>query len=98
VLFDTGKYTLKPGARERMAELTDVLFLPRTEEQVEGHTDNVGGDTYNQRLSEERAETVRDYLLDQGVPRLSVTAIGLGKADPVASNETEAEAASRTEE
>jgi outer membrane protein OmpA-like peptidoglycan-associated protein len=55
---------------------------------VEGHTDSVGGDDYNQRLSERRGEVVRDYLIQQGMPASSVTAKGLGKTQPVASNDT----------
>ena len=58
--------------------------------EVEGQTDNVGSDEYNQRLSEERARAVREYLLSQGVPNSSVTAIGLGKTGAVASNDTAA--------
>jgi outer membrane protein OmpA-like peptidoglycan-associated protein len=83
VLFDTGQYTLKPGSREKMAKLSGVLLAyPGLKLEVEGHTDNVGGDEYNERLSQQRAETVREYLLAQGVPGSSVTAIGLGKAGP----------------
>jgi outer membrane protein OmpA-like peptidoglycan-associated protein len=55
---------------------------------VEGHTDSVGGDEYNQRLSEQRGAAVRDYLTQQGMPMSSVTAKGLGKTQPVASNDT----------
>jgi outer membrane protein OmpA-like peptidoglycan-associated protein len=91
VLFDTGQYTLKPGSREKMAKLSGVLLAyPGLKLEVEGHTDNVGGDEYNERLSQQRAETVREYLLAQGVPGSSVTAIGLGKAGAVASNDTAA--------
>ena len=91
VLFDTDKYSLKPGAREKMAKLSGVLLAyPGLKIEVEGHTDSVGSDEYNEQLSEERAEAVRDYLLSQGVPESSVTAVGLGKAAPVASNETAA--------
>jgi outer membrane protein OmpA-like peptidoglycan-associated protein len=55
---------------------------------VEGHTDSVGGDDYNQRLSERRGDAVRDYLTQQGVATSSVTAKGFGKTQPVASNDT----------
>jgi outer membrane protein OmpA-like peptidoglycan-associated protein len=58
--------------------------------QLEGHTDSIGSDDYNQKLSEQRADTVRQYLVDQSVPAGTVTAIGLGKANPVASNDTAA--------
>jgi outer membrane protein OmpA-like peptidoglycan-associated protein len=91
VLFDTGKYTLKPGAREKMAKLSGVLLAyPGLKIEIEGHTDNVGSDEYNQRLSQQRAEAVREYLLSQSVPSSSVTAMGFGKANPVASNDTAA--------
>jgi outer membrane protein OmpA-like peptidoglycan-associated protein len=57
---------------------------------VEGYTDSVGGDDYNQRLSEQRGEAVRDYLTREGMPASSVTAKGFGKTEPVASNDTAA--------
>jgi outer membrane protein OmpA-like peptidoglycan-associated protein len=91
VLFDFDKYTLKPGAREKMAKVSGILLAyPGLKIQVEGHTDSVGSDDYNQTLSERRADTVRDYLVGQGVPGGTVSAVGLGKADPVASNDTAA--------
>jgi outer membrane protein OmpA-like peptidoglycan-associated protein len=91
VLFDTGKYTLKPGAREKLAKVAGILLAyPGLRVQVEGHTDSTGSTDFNQRLSENRAATVRDYLVQQGVPLASVSAIGLGEADPVASNDTAA--------
>ncbi|MBZ5621631.1 MAG: OmpA family protein [Acidobacteriia bacterium] len=91
VLFDFNKYTLKPGAREKMAKVSGILLAyPGLKIQVEGHTDSVGSDEYNQRLSEQRADSVRDYLVAQGVSNPSVTAIGLGKSGPVASNDTAA--------
>jgi outer membrane protein OmpA-like peptidoglycan-associated protein len=91
VLFDTGKYTLKPGARERLAKVAGILLAyPGLRVQVEGHTDSVGSDDFNQTLSEERAGTVRDYLTQQGVSRDSISAQGFGKTQPVASNDTAA--------
>ncbi len=91
VLFDFNKYTLKPEAREKMAKVSGILLAyPGLQIQLEGHTDSIGSDEYNQKLSEERADTVRSYLIDQGVPIGTVTAIGLGKANPVASNDTAA--------
>jgi outer membrane protein OmpA-like peptidoglycan-associated protein len=91
VLFDFNKYTLKPEAREKMAKVSGILLAyPGLKIQLEGHTDSVGSDDYNQKLSEQRADTVRGYLIDQGVPTDSLTAIGLGKAGPVASNDTAA--------
>jgi outer membrane protein OmpA-like peptidoglycan-associated protein len=89
VLFDTGKYSLKPGAKEKLAKISGiVLGHPGLQLAIEGHTDSVGSDEFNQRLSEQRADTVRSYLLAQGVPSDSVTARGLGKDQPVASNNT----------
>ncbi|MGI8991145.1 MAG: OmpA family protein [Bryobacteraceae bacterium] len=91
VLFDTGKSTLKPGAREKLAKVGGiVLAYPTLRLAVEGHTDSVGGDSYNQALSERRAYSVRDYLVAQGINGNSITAMGLGKSDPVASNATAA--------
>jgi len=89
VLFDTGSYTLKPGAREKLAKISGILLAyPGLKIQVEGHTDSVGSDDFNQRLSEQRAGMVRDYLVDQLVPATAVTARGFGKTKPVASNDT----------
>jgi outer membrane protein OmpA-like peptidoglycan-associated protein len=91
VLFDTGKYTLLPGAREKLAKIAGILLShPTLRLQVEGHTDSVGGDEYNQRLSEQRAGAVRDYLVQQSIPADHVTAKGFGKTQPVASNATAA--------
>jgi outer membrane protein OmpA-like peptidoglycan-associated protein len=89
VLFDTGSYTLKPGAREKLAKISGILLAyPALKVQVEGHTDSVGSDDFNQRLSEQRAESVREYLVDQLVPAGAVTAFGFGKTKPVATNDT----------
>jgi len=91
VLFDFNKYTLKPGAREKMAKVSGILLAyPGLKIQVEGHTDSIGSDEYNQRLSEQRADTVRDYLVTQGVPGPSVSAVGFGKSRPVVSNDSDA--------
>jgi outer membrane protein OmpA-like peptidoglycan-associated protein len=91
VLFDFNKYTLKPGTREKLAKVSGILLAyPGLKIQVEGHTDSVGTDAYNQKLSESRANAVRDYLATQGVPGNSITAVGFGKQDPVASNDTAA--------
>jgi len=91
VLFDFNKYTLKPGAREKLAKVSGILLAyPGLKIQVEGHTDAVGSDEYNMKLSQQRADGVREYLVSQGVPGQTVVATGLGKADPVASNDTAA--------
>jgi len=87
VLFDTGQYSLKPGAREKLAKVAGILLAyPGLNIAVGGYTDNVGGDDMNQRLSENRATSVRDYLVQQGVTNNSVSARGFGNTLPVASN------------
>jgi outer membrane protein OmpA-like peptidoglycan-associated protein len=89
VLFDFGSYTLKPGAREKLAKISGIVLAhPGLSLQIEGHTDSVGGDEFNQELSERRADTVRDFLAENGVPGTSITARGFGKTQPVASNDT----------
>src|SRR6185312_8464667 len=89
VLFDTNKYTLKPGAREKLAKVAGILLAyPDLKVQVEGYTDSTGTPDYNQQLSERRAMTVRDYLIGQGINLNNVTAQGFGQNDPVASNAT----------
>ena len=91
VLFDTASYTLKPAARERLARVSGiVLAYPDLRLEIEGHTDSVGSDAYNQTLSEKRAGSVRDYLVNNGVSINNVIARGLGKASPVADNSTAA--------
>jgi outer membrane protein OmpA-like peptidoglycan-associated protein len=91
VLFDFNKYTLKPGAREKLAKVSGILLAyPGLKLQLEGHTDSIGSDEYNMKLSQARADAVRDFLIQQGVGDANITATGLGKADPVASNDTPA--------
>jgi outer membrane protein OmpA-like peptidoglycan-associated protein len=90
VLFDFNKYTLKPEAREKLAKVSGILLAyPNLKLQVEGYTDNIGSDEYNQKLSEERAGGVRDYLVSQSVADANVSAKGFGKGDPVADNSTD---------
>jgi outer membrane protein OmpA-like peptidoglycan-associated protein len=89
VLFEFGKYTLKPEAREKLAKVSGILLsFPGLTLEVDGYTDNVGSDEFNQTLSEERAGAVRDYLVSQGVPSSSITTKGFGKTNPIASNDT----------
>jgi outer membrane protein OmpA-like peptidoglycan-associated protein len=89
VLFDTGKYTLRPGAREKLAKVAGIIMShPGLRIEVEGHTDSVGGDEYNMRLSENRATAVQGYLVEQGIQRGNVTAKGFGKSLPVTDNST----------
>jgi len=89
VLFDTAKFTLKPDAQVKLAKVSGILLAyPGLKVQVEGHTDSIGGDDYNQKLSEQRAGSVRDFLVQQGDSMNSVTAAGFGKNDPIADNST----------
>ena len=91
VLFDTGKYSLKPGAREKLAKVAGILLAyPGLNIEVGGYTDNVGGDAMNQTLSENRAGSVRDYLVREGVSTNSVSSRGFGNTLPVASNNNSA--------
>jgi outer membrane protein OmpA-like peptidoglycan-associated protein len=87
VFFDTGKYDLRPEAREKLARLSGVLALhPDLQLEVEGHTDNTGSRDLNQTLSERRAGEVAQYLMELGVARGNVKASGLGDSQPVADN------------
>ena len=89
VLFDTGQSTLRPGAREKLARISGILNAhPELKLEIEGHTDSVGGDSYNQALSERRAESVKAYLIVNGVKPDSIAARGFGKRSPVADNNT----------
>lgn len=91
VLFGTGEYSLKPGAREKLAKVAGILIAyPSLSIAVGGYTDNVGGDAMNQKLSENRAGAVRDYLVGAGVGAASVSAQGFGNSLPVASNDNSA--------
>ena len=89
VLFRSGSFELLPGARERLAKVSGiVLAYPSLHVAIEGHTDSVGSDQYNQDLSERRAESVRDYFVQQGIQSSAIEAHGFGKTDPIASNDT----------
>ena len=89
VLFDSGKYTLRPLAREKLAKISGILLAyPALNLAVEGNTDSVGTEEYNQDLSVKRAESVRTFLTAQGVPSASTTSAGFGKTRPIASNDT----------
>ena len=91
VLFDTGRYTVKPDTKLSLAKVAVILqAYPSLKLQVEGYTDSVGGDDYNQKLSENRANTVKDFLISQGTDPSSISSAGYGKADPVADNGTSA--------
>jgi len=89
VLFRTGSFELLSGARERLAKVSGIVLAhPGLHLEVEGHTDSVGSDDYNQQLSEKRAKAVRSYLVQQGIPDSAIVARGLGKSSPVATNDT----------
>jgi outer membrane protein OmpA-like peptidoglycan-associated protein len=89
VLFDTGKYDLRPPTREALARLSGIVLAhPGLRFEVEGHTDSTGSDELNQVLSQQRAGAVRDYLIQQGLPSPSISAVGFGKTVPVADNST----------
>ena len=91
VLFDSGRYTLKPTTREKLARVSGIVLAhPGLRLEAEGHTDSVGTDDFNQQLSEKRALAVRDFLVEQGIAVTSLGAHGFGKTMPVASNDTAA--------
>ena len=91
VLFDFNQADLKPGAREKLAKVSGILLAyPTLHMNIEGHTDSVGTDDYNLKLSQRRADAVRDYLTSNGINSANVQALGLGKDGPVASNDTAA--------
>ncbi len=91
VLFDTGKYTLKTPAQLALARISGIVMShPGLNLQIEGYTDSTGGSDLNKRLSEQRANAVRDFLLTQGVNTNNMTAVGYGDNYPVASNDTAA--------
>lgn len=91
VLFDTAKYNLKKGAVKTLKEVTDLLKMyPNNRIMVEGHTDSVGKIMYNQRLSENRANSVKNFLVKEGIPAEKIKTKGYGKLRPIADNKTAA--------
>ena len=89
VLFRSGSFELAPGARERLAKVSGIILAyPSLHVSIEGHTDSVGGDDYNQTLSEMRAQAVRDYFVQQGIANNAIETHGYGKTAPIASNDT----------
>jgi outer membrane protein OmpA-like peptidoglycan-associated protein len=91
VLFATGRWDLKPVTREKLARLSGIILShPGLRLQVEGYTDDVGSDAMNMRLSQHRADSVRDFLTSQGIADSNVTAQGFGKTNFVADNRTAA--------
>jgi outer membrane protein OmpA-like peptidoglycan-associated protein len=91
VLFDSGQFSLKPGAREKLAKISGiVLAYPTLKLEVEGHTDSVGSEDMNVKLSENRASAVRDFLVHEGIVTSSISSRGFGESQPVATNDTAA--------
>jgi len=93
VLFDTGRATIKPTAKEKLSKLAGILLgYPGTLMlEIEGHTDSVGSDELNNKLSQNRAESVRDYLTGAGVKAERIKAVrGFGKTKPISTNDTAA--------
>jgi outer membrane protein OmpA-like peptidoglycan-associated protein len=91
ILFDTAQATLKDDAVNQIDQVGDIIAqYPSDKIVVTGHTDNAGKAGYNQQLSEERANAVRAELLSRDVPESSITAIGMGESQPIASNDTAA--------
>ena len=86
-----GKYDLQPQAREALAKLSGIVLAhPGLRLSIEGYTDSTGTEAFNQTLSEQRANAVRDYLIQQSLEATSVTATGFGETSPAASNDTTA--------
>ncbi|HEX4998259.1 MAG TPA: OmpA family protein [Terriglobia bacterium] len=91
VLFDSGQYSLKPGAREKLSRISGILMAyPTLKLEVEGHADSVGTDALNMTLSENRAKAVMSYLISQGIGASSISSRGFGESQPVATNDTAA--------
>jgi outer membrane protein OmpA-like peptidoglycan-associated protein len=89
VLFDFNQATLKPGTKEKLARVSGILLAyPSLHLSVEGHTDSIGTPEYNMKLSQRRADAVREYLVSNNINAANIQAVGLGEANPVASNST----------
>jgi outer membrane protein OmpA-like peptidoglycan-associated protein len=88
-LFKTGSAELQPQVREKLAKIAGVVTSnPGLSLEVEGNTDSIGSDEYNQKLSEKRAQSAKEYLTAQGVPANTIAARGFGKSNPIESNDT----------
>jgi outer membrane protein OmpA-like peptidoglycan-associated protein len=91
VLFDTNEDTLKPGADEIVSRLSQFLQQhPEVKVRIEGHTDSTGTDSYNESLSQRRADAVAMALEHRGIPQPQIQSVGRGKSAPVATNDTSA--------
>ena len=90
ILFDIGSAELSPNSIQTLADLNKVLKkYPKNRIVVQGHTDSTGSDELNQRLSTQRAQAVYNYLVGTGLKTLSISYVGYGKSNPIASNDTE---------
>jgi outer membrane protein OmpA-like peptidoglycan-associated protein len=90
VLFDTGSSLIKPGGYDEIARIAEILNrYPQTRVTIEGHTDSVGSESANMKLSEERARAVGETLVARGVDPGRITTVGLGESRPIAGNATE---------
>ena len=91
VLFQTGKYELSSEAQLKLAKLSGIIQAhPGLNLTIEGYTDTTGTADFNMTLSQQRADTVRQFLATQGMSPDSITSKGLGEADPIADNSTAA--------
>lgn len=89
VLFDTAKFDLRPPAREALAKLSGIVLAhPGLDLAIEGHTDSTGTHDFNQKLSGQRADSVRSYLIQQGLEANAITSTGFAETMPVAENTT----------
>lgn len=91
VLFDVGSSAIKPGGMTELNRVAQVLTqYPQTTILIAGHTDSSGAEDMNQRLSEQRAQSVKNTLVSQGVDGMRMNTIGFGESKPIADNNTEA--------
>ncbi|MBS1955174.1 MAG: OmpA family protein [Cyanobacteria bacterium SZAS-4] len=91
VLFDLGKYTLSTDAQLKLAKLSGIIAAhPGLNLSIEGYTDNTGTPAFNMKLSQQRADAVRQNLITEGLPAATISSKGLGQADPIADNSTAA--------
>lgn len=90
IFFETGKATLSPQSRVELEKAIDLMKVnPTMKIEVGGHTDNVGDDAFNMKLSHDRAKSVREYLVNAGIAGERIQAKGYGESNPVATNDTE---------
>jgi len=90
VTFEFNKSRLRPDSKTVLDNVVEIMKrYPDMQVELAGHTDNVGSDAYNQKLSEQRAEAVRQYLINAGIPSGNMTAVGYGEKEPIATNDTD---------